>query len=286
MKKRPSLLLAVFMLAAFAAAAQTMEDVMYLKNGSIYRGTIIEQIPGENYKIQIAGGTVFFVTVPEVLKITKESAQSEPSGYRSYQGNEMKFGWHHTMRDTSKTPAYMKNRRFFGSVEFRPGINNIGLRFVRGYKFNRFASLGLGVGFDGVYMGRGVSFGKDVYNNRSINNGLYIPVYLQLSGDIFKRRITPYYFLEAGYAFHPQNPFVAKNPTDRSWGGPTGTAGMGVKFHSKGRVSMALNVNATYRSDFSRSTLSYIDVNGNTVTSSTNYFKGKVFGSLGLVIGF
>lgn len=286
MKNIPSLLLVAFLLIAAAAAAQTMEDVMYLKNGSIYRGSIIEQVPGENYKIQITGGSVFFVTVPEVQRITKEAVQSEISAYRPHYSNETDYGWHHAKRDTSNTPAFLKKRRFFGSVEFRPGINSVGVRFMRGYKFNQFASVGLGVGFDGVYMGRGLSFGKDVYNNRNINNGLYIPVYLQLSGDILKKRVTPYYFLEAGYAFHPQNPFVDKNPTDKSWGGPTGVAGMGVKFHSKGRVSMAVNVNATYRSDFWRRTLSYTDMNGNPVSTSTNYIKGKVFGSLGLVIGF
>lgn len=286
MKNIQSLLLLAFVLITTAAAAQNMEDVMYLKNGSIYRGTIIEQVPGESYKIQISGGSVFFVTVPEVQKITKEAVQPQISAYRPYHNSETSYGWSHTKRDTSSTPAYMKKRRFFGSVEFRPGINSVGIRFIRGYKFNQFASLGLGVGFDGVYMGRGISFGKNVYNNRNINNGLYIPVYLQLSGDILKKRVTPYYFLEAGYAFHPQNPFLDKNPTDRSWGGPTGAAGLGVKFHSKGRVSMAVNLNATYRTDFWRRTLSYIDMNGNTVSNSTNYIKGKVFGSLGLVIGF
>lgn len=286
MKNTKSILLGIFMLVATVASAQTLEDAIYLKNGTIYRGTIIEQVPGETYKIQITGGTVFSVTVAEVQKITKEPVKTENTNYRNRGNDEMAYHWPGHKRDTSDTPAYLKKRRFFHSVEFRPGINNIGLRFVRGYKFNQFASLGLGLGFDGVYMGNGISFGKDVYNNKNINNGLYIPLYLQLSGDILKKRITPYYFIEAGYAFHPQNPFVAKNATDKSWGGPVGTAGMGVKFHSKGRVSMAVNLNATYRSDISRSTISYTDINGNTVTNTTNNFKGKVFGSLGFVIGF
>ena len=286
MKNTKSILLCIFMFVASLASAQTLEDVIYLKNGSIYRGTIIEQVPGESYKIQITGGTVFFVTVPEVQKITKEAVKEEETRYNRFDNDEMTYQWPRYMRDTSGTPTYMKKRRFFNTVEFRPGLNNIGLRLVRGYKFNQFASLGLGIGLDGVYMGSGVSFGKDIYNNKNINNGLYIPLYLQLSGDLLKKRITPYYFIEAGYAFHPQNPFVAKNSTDKSWGGPIGSAGMGVKFHSKGRLSMAVNLNATYRSDFSRSTFTYTDINGNIISNTTNNFKGKIFGSLGLVIGF
>ena len=183
MKNTKSILLCIFMFVASLASAQTLEDVIYLKNGSIYRGTIIEQVPGESYKIQITGGTVFFVTVPEVQKITKEAVKEEETRYNRFDNDEMTYQWPRYMRDTSGTPTYMKKRRFFNTVEFRPGLNNIGLRLVRGYKFNQFASLGLGIGLDGVYMGSGVSFGKDIYNNKNINNGLYIPLYLQLSGD-------------------------------------------------------------------------------------------------------
>jgi len=49
-----------------------MEDVIYLKNGSIIRGSIIELIPKESVKIQTAGGSIFVYGLDEVRKITKE----------------------------------------------------------------------------------------------------------------------------------------------------------------------------------------------------------------------
>ena len=52
--------------------AQTLEDVVYLKDGTIVRGTIIEQIPGESLKIQTQGGSVFLYTLEEIAKIVKE----------------------------------------------------------------------------------------------------------------------------------------------------------------------------------------------------------------------
>jgi len=47
-------------------------EVLYLKNGSIIRGMIIEQIPNEQVKIQTSDGSVFVYTMDQVLKITKE----------------------------------------------------------------------------------------------------------------------------------------------------------------------------------------------------------------------
>jgi hypothetical protein len=47
-------------------------EVLYLKNGSIIRGMIIEQIPNEQVKIKTGDGSVFVYTMDQVLKITKE----------------------------------------------------------------------------------------------------------------------------------------------------------------------------------------------------------------------
>ena len=52
--------------------AQEMEDVVYLNDGSIVRGTVIERIPGELLKIQTQDGTVFVYTMDEITRMTKE----------------------------------------------------------------------------------------------------------------------------------------------------------------------------------------------------------------------
>ena len=63
-------------LTAFVATAplfaQPLEDVVYLKDGTIVRGTIIEQIPGKSLKIQTQGGSMFIYTLEEIAKIVKE----------------------------------------------------------------------------------------------------------------------------------------------------------------------------------------------------------------------
>ncbi len=47
-------------------------EVVYLKNGSIIRGIIIEQTPNVQIKIQTKDGSVFVYKMDEVEKITKE----------------------------------------------------------------------------------------------------------------------------------------------------------------------------------------------------------------------
>ncbi len=50
----------------------TLVDVVYLKNGSIIVGSIIEQVPNENLKIQTKDGSVFVYPMTDISRITKE----------------------------------------------------------------------------------------------------------------------------------------------------------------------------------------------------------------------
>ena len=60
------------------AEAQVVEEVVYLKNGSVIRGIIVEQIPNETLRIRTRGGSEFVFQMSEVLKITKELPVVEP----------------------------------------------------------------------------------------------------------------------------------------------------------------------------------------------------------------
>lgn len=50
-------------------------DVVYLKNGGVIRGMIIEQIPGISIKIQTKDGNVFVYKMEEIEKMTKEQSK-------------------------------------------------------------------------------------------------------------------------------------------------------------------------------------------------------------------
>lgn len=66
------ILLACTMLFAYPAYTQELQDVLYLKNGSIIRGIIIEQIPNKTLKIKTADGSVFVYQMDDVERITRE----------------------------------------------------------------------------------------------------------------------------------------------------------------------------------------------------------------------
>ena len=72
-----ALVLAVALASAWVdrADAQQLEDVVYLKDGGVIRGTIIEQRPGESILIRTRDGNQFRFTMDQIDRITKEPVQ-------------------------------------------------------------------------------------------------------------------------------------------------------------------------------------------------------------------
>ena len=63
---------ALLVLDLSGVAATQTDDVVYLKNGSIVRGQILELTPDAVVKIEMADGSVFVFRMEEVERITKE----------------------------------------------------------------------------------------------------------------------------------------------------------------------------------------------------------------------
>ena len=62
---------------ALAQNRAQLQDVVYLKNGSIIRGLIMEQIPNKSLKIEMSDGSLLVFQMDEVEKITKEPERSK-----------------------------------------------------------------------------------------------------------------------------------------------------------------------------------------------------------------
>lgn len=52
--------------------SKELQDVVYLKNGSVIRGVIIEQVPNVQVKIKTSDGSIFVFKMEEIDKMTKE----------------------------------------------------------------------------------------------------------------------------------------------------------------------------------------------------------------------
>jgi len=72
-----AVLLALLFLAGSALSAAELRDVVYLKNGSVVRGIIVEQIPNKTLKIQTADSSVFVLKFGEIERIAKEATVAE-----------------------------------------------------------------------------------------------------------------------------------------------------------------------------------------------------------------
>jgi hypothetical protein len=276
--------LLIGILSSFSLSAQDeREDVVYLKNGSIYRGIIIEQVPGVSLKIETAGGNVFSVAIGDVAKFTKEKKavsdtqmhhdhdRGDMHGEGYYRGDMHGERYYSNYRygrsDSShRRPQFQyRNKGYFNTAQLL--INNLegGGRLVNGYKFGHCGYLGVGIGVDLLF--------NDVRRNNSDYSGVYLPLYLYYGGDILKKRITPFYSIEAGYAMRvnpnnnnnnfPNQNFLTNNSGATSMhGGLMGGVGFGVKFYSRHRVFFSLSAHADFQ-QASNTYTNYYDANGN-----------------------
>lgn len=214
-----------------SVAQQQLEDVIYLKDGSVYRGVIVEQVPNVSMKIETEGRNIFAVEMNEVEKITKERVNHTADGMHSNGwGNCHQQSWH--KGDTTFTARHRG-----GFFQAQVLIENMqgGVRLIGGYKFGRFGQLGVGIGFDRTFS----SPSNDRLNGLDDKAlaGVYLPLYLYHSRDMFSnRRFTPTMTAELGYAMAFEGmdgEFKQDDFGNRMKGGAMAGLGLGFKLHSK-----------------------------------------------------
>ncbi len=89
--------------------AQTnYEDVVYLKNGSIIHGIIIEQIPNESIKIK-SGQNIFVYKISEVQKMTKEEVASQQNTNQGNLNSNNFSGLFEVVNSSQKKFYHIKN---------------------------------------------------------------------------------------------------------------------------------------------------------------------------------
>lgn len=209
----------------FLASAQgNMEDVVYLKNGSIIHGVIIEQVPNVSIKIQTADRNVFVFRIEEVEKITKEPVvgKTRPREER--------------VEEPSFADKEIKQRGYSMIAEICPAVGideiggktSIGLQVINGYQINPHFNIGLGLGLQ-----------------KHINGNSYAPIFLDLRVAILEKRVTPFVDLAGGWALGLVNDYesgVYFNPA------------FGVKFFVSRNTALQLSLGYRYQESTERYT--------------------------------
>lgn len=84
--KKNLLVAALFSLFGLAAFAQSNNQTVYLKNGSVVTGFVLEEVPGKTIKMKTKDGNIFVYNMEDVERITHEersaSAVSAENGHK------------------------------------------------------------------------------------------------------------------------------------------------------------------------------------------------------------
>lgn len=204
--KRIIIVLALAIMGVMEAASQTIQEVVYLKNGSIIRGTIVEQRPNESLTIKTSDGSVFICKIDEVEKIAKdvtadkvqestvddivEVPQKEPQETadvtqqtsESEKKDYSNYGW-------GKSPRY---RGFFGlsCVVDDEYDDNTSVSFYMSHGCQIIPYVYVGIGVGGIHWTR--------YDEWSV------PLFVNARGELhrlFKKNFSPYVDMKLGYSF-------------------------------------------------------------------------------------
>ncbi|MCS6979179.1 MAG: hypothetical protein NZM15_03645 [Flavobacteriales bacterium] len=174
-------------------------EAVYLKNGSVIRGIIIEQVPNKTIKIQTRDKSVFVFSMDEVDKIVKEEITEEgQTGTSSDNASKKESGFSNITEVGG----------IFGvgnSVLIYPNSNEerfpnetklFSITTINGYQIKRRAFIGFGAGAE---------VGKYAIN---------VPLFLDVRHYFLKKGVTPFLAYGAGYAFRLKTSQEENNTKD------------------------------------------------------------------------
>lgn len=170
MHKRLLILLALLGFT-LRVAAQKKQEVIYLKNGSVIRNIQELQHADTLIRVRTADGSVFVFGPGDLAKMDYEPTQHvyKESGYL-------------LLVELGILPGRESLRTNFGIT--RQTVMAPSFSIVNGYRFNRFAGVGIGLGIDGY------------------REAVITPLFVRGTGYLLRGRFSPVYALDAGYGFY------------------------------------------------------------------------------------
>lgn len=183
MKRLFTLFIAILCLTAVSAQTEKLQDVIYLKNGTVLRGTIVEHRIGEAIRFAVEGGSVVEYSIEDIDRFTKEVSVTK-----------------------SKTPRLLSYMERMQQSPWRPrgyrGFAELGAAFALNYPDVMY-QVSTSHGFQAdpnIYMGAGFNLTYD-----ATNEWFFVPLFANLRFSFSKGQFTPFVDVRAGYS-----PFATK----------------------------------------------------------------------------
>lgn len=169
------LLLTLLLSISTYVAAQNYTEVVYLKNGSVIKGVIIEQVPNVSLKIKTGDGSLIICQMNEVEKIIKEERYTRD--YRTDIDNRK------AARNTLK--GYKGFIDFGYIVDLSDyDANKVEISTSHGYQFNNY-----------FYLGGGVA--ADFYTDADL---IAVPIFVDFRANFINKKVTPFADIKTGYS--------------------------------------------------------------------------------------
>jgi len=211
-------------LFAYTYTESEYQDVVYLKNGSVIHGVIIEQIPNVSVKIKTETGDIWVFSYDEIEKITKE----ETGGVVIPEMQTWKY---------PEIPGKIDRKGFLGFL-------NMGWFFTLGRKDYQERGGGVitfstvnGIGLGPVFIGAGIDAG---FGDGWWEDVIFIPIYGETKFFFMpKSHFTPTCYVDLGV----QKLWVDTTPLDSGF-----LLGGGVGIEYRGSYPFrSINFNFSYR---------------------------------------
>jgi hypothetical protein len=164
------------------SVAQTMQTSVYLVNGEVVEGTLVEYLQGSRLIIEQKNGKSTIIDVVDIKRIVQEEyaeKQQKKPGIKA--------------RAYSFREKGIYNITYFSSLNgeqegrFNTGL---GISNILGYQLSRSFGIGLGTGI----------------TTYSLENGeTIIPLFVETRGYLKREKIAPYYSFSLGYGFPTKN---------------------------------------------------------------------------------
>ena len=153
-----------------AYAQLIMEDVIYLKNGSVIRGIILKN-GNDSLKIETRCQNIFVFTKTNILKVDKEE----------YKVQNIQSKEHYIPKDLKGFYNITTFGLLTGNTEARDA-QTLSFQTILGYSHNQYIGTGLGIGIEKLQTE-------------------IIPIFLSLKSNLLKKANSPFLHFTIGYSF-------------------------------------------------------------------------------------
>ncbi|SKB77673.1 hypothetical protein SAMN05660841_02311 [Sphingobacterium nematocida] len=186
--KRKIILAFAFVAFATLSYGQSLQDVVYLKNGSIIRGIIVEQVPNQSLKIQTKDKNIFVFNFTEIEKITKEGEEKKGRNVREAESTDP------NQTNGLKAGVYIEPSLIVAPVVTKSDNDKkyvlTQAQITANCQLNPFIALGIGAGV------RSYSF-----------DDTYVPLYGQFRVNFKNKPVSPYLETALGYGFSTKDTY-------------------------------------------------------------------------------